>query len=105
MAIILLGLACVWLWRRYYKRKRDEHEAIRPISRDSDVEEVGAFRGPSGASGRGYSGPGGDEEGFVKTGGWRMFSDDEAEEGARVGMGERRLTGEGFEHIRPYPGT
>jgi hypothetical protein len=106
LAIILLGLACFWLWRRYYKRRRAaEHEVIRPISRDSDVEEVSAFRGPTGARGRGYSGPGGNDEGFVKTGGWRMFSDDEAEENARSGLGERRLTGEGFEHIRPYPGT
>jgi len=66
----------------------------------SEEEGGGGFRGPvTGRSG---------ELGFVKTGGYRMFGNDEEEiAGASGGPGggERRFTGEGFEHIRPYDGT
>jgi len=66
-----------------------------------EEEEGGVgFRGPLTGRSR--------EEGFVKTGGYRMFGEDEEDiRGASGSPGgeERRFTGEGFEHIRPYDGT
>jgi len=66
----------------------------------SEDEGGEGFRGP--LTGRSA------EVGFVKTGGYRMFGDGEEGNGGASsgpGGGERRFTGEGFEHIRPYDGT